>query len=60
MMTTLPTQKAANFRMNSSQNVSPLSSLNIPASPASMTRAMNSEIIDDPTLSITLELRPRP
>ena len=47
-------QYAANFSTKRGQNHHPLSLLNEPERAASIKRAINSEIIDDPTLSITL------
>ena len=56
----LTPQKMANFRMNSNQNVIPTSSPYEAARAASISRAKKSDIMLDPTLSITLESRPRP
>ena len=56
----LPTQKSANFRINSNQNVTPTSSPYDAAKAASISSAKNSDIMLDPTLSITLESRPSP
>ena len=50
----LPTQKRANFKKKSTQNNHPLSLSNEPERAASITRAINSEIIDEPTLRATL------
>ena len=54
------TQNAANFTRNPIQNMNPTSSPYDAAKAASISSARNSDIIDDPTLNITLESRPKP
>ncbi len=55
-----PPQKRANFPTNRSQNNAPPFPVFDATIEASITSAKNREIIEEPTLRITLGLRPRP